>query len=70
MTGPVYYSIWLFVGTLYPAYESFKAVKTKNTRNYVSSISGNIFFINVCCLGAVDDVLDRLCNIFSSGIYC
>ena len=36
MTGPVYYSIWLFCGTLYPAYESFKAVKTKNAKNYVS----------------------------------
>ena len=37
MTGPVYYSIWLFCGTLYPAYESFKAVKTKNAKNYVSN---------------------------------
>ena len=36
MTGPVYYSIWLFCGTLYPAYESFKAVKSKNAKNYVS----------------------------------
>ena len=49
MTGPVYYSIWLFVGTLYPAYESFKAVKTKNTRNYVSSNSGK-YFLHKCLL--------------------
>ena len=36
MAGIVYYSVWLICGTLYPAYESFKAVKTKNTKNYVS----------------------------------
>ena len=70
MTGPVYYSIWLFVGTLYPAYESFKAVKTKNTRNYVSNsfkIMNNFYKIFIFS-GTMDDVLDCVCNIFSCGI--
>ena len=37
MAGPFYFFVWLVCATLYPAYESFKAVKTKNTKNYVSS---------------------------------
>ena len=37
MAGPFYFLVWLVCATLYPAYESFKAVKTKNTKNYVSS---------------------------------
>ena len=49
MTGPVYYSIWLFCGTLYPAYESFKAVKTKNAKNYVSN--KKILIDSICYLG-------------------
>jgi len=35
MTGPVYYLVWLVLGTLYPAYESFKAVKSRNAKHYV-----------------------------------
>ena len=38
MTGPVYYLVWLVLGTVYPAYESFKAVKSKNAKHYVSSM--------------------------------
>ena len=36
MAGPVYNFVWLFLCTLYPAYASFKAVKTKNVKEYVS----------------------------------
>ena len=36
MSGPVYNSVRFFCATLYPAYSSFKAVKTKNVREYVS----------------------------------
>ena len=36
MAAPFYFSVWLICATLWPAYESFKAVKTKNTKNYVS----------------------------------
>jgi len=35
MAGPVYNSVWLFLCTLYPAYASFKAVKSKNAKHYV-----------------------------------
>ena len=37
MAGPFYFCVWLVCATLYLAYESFKAVKTKNTKNYVST---------------------------------
>ena len=37
MMGPVLYQgIRLVFGTLYPAFKSFKAVKTKNVKEYVS----------------------------------
>ena len=41
MAGPVYNSVWLFLCTLYPAYASFKAVKTKNVKEYVSGETVN-----------------------------
>jgi len=33
--GPLYYLVWLLCGTIYPAYQSFKAIKSKNGKNYV-----------------------------------
>jgi len=35
MSGPIYSFVRLFLATLYPAYYSFKAVKTKNVKEYV-----------------------------------
>ena len=32
MSGPIYSFVRLFLATLYPAYYSFKAVKTKNVK--------------------------------------
>ena len=71
MAGPFYFSIWLVCATLYPAYESFKAVKTKNTKNYVSS---NYLFHGVgvdvmSSPGSLDDVLDCICHVFCSGVF-
>jgi len=57
MTGPVYYTIWLFCGTLYPAYESFKAVKTKNTKNYVRWM---MYWIVYAIFAAVESILDPI----------
>ena len=37
MSLAVYNSFRLVFGTLYPAYASYKAVKTKNVKEYVSS---------------------------------
>ena len=36
MSLPIYHSFRLVFGTLYPAYASYKAVKTKNVKEYVS----------------------------------
>lgn len=59
MTGPVYYSIWLFCGTLYPAYESFKAVKAKNAKNYVRWM---MYWIVYAIFGALESIVDPIMN--------
>ena len=67
MTGPVYYSIWLFCGTLYPAYESFKAVKSKNAKNYVSRYNvlplADIYLQSTAFYQSVDKVSDNVCYV-------
>ena len=44
MAGPVYNCVWMFLCTLYPAYASFKAVKTKNVKEYVKCMMYWIVF--------------------------
>ena len=71
MAGPVYNCVWLFLCTLYPAYASFKAVKTKNVKEYVSGETVNNAYCNLltkatstvylyryAAAGEVYDVLD------------
>ena len=56
MAGPVYNFVWLFLCTLYPAYASFKAVKTKNVKEYVSKHSAvrvNMFYSSLVVRSSV-----------------
>lgn len=65
----------LLFGTLYPAYASYKAVRTRNVKEYVSFpllINSNFpFLLNSKFFykfaGKMDDVLDRFCVIFLHG---
>ena len=78
MAGPVYNSVWLFLCTLYPAYASFKAVKTKNVKEYVSGETVNNGIYNhltkatstvyrSAAAGAVHDVLDSVRPLLRGG---
>ena len=61
MAGPVYNCVWMFLCTLYPAYASFKAVKTKNVKEYVKCM---MYWIVFSIFSAVESVLDPFGNIF------
>ena len=61
MAGPVYNCVWMFLCTLYPAYASFKAVKTKNVKEYVSqTLNCESAGDDVDVSGEVYDVLDSV----------
>jgi hypothetical protein len=54
MLYTLFYALFRLVfGTLYPAYASYKAVRTKNVKEYVSRASVATFFI--CITGTVLD---------------
>jgi len=55
MTGPVYYLVWLLCGTVYPAYASFKAVKSKNAKHYVRWM---MYWIVYAMFVATESVVD------------
>jgi len=57
MTGPVYYLVWLVLGTVYPAYESFKAVKSKNAKHYVRWM---MYWIVYALFTASESLMDPL----------
>lgn len=71
LTHNLVYPIFRLVfGTLYPAYASYKAVRTKNVKEYVSFLVLLSFkmrfynqFISSFVAGQMDDVLDRLCAV-------
>jgi len=53
----VYTFVWLLCGTLYPAYASFKAVKSKNAKNYVRWM---MYWIVYAMFVASESLLDPL----------
>ena len=57
MSGPVYNIVWLFLCTLHPAYESFKAVKNKNVKEYVRWM---MYWIVFALFSAIESILDPL----------
>ena len=59
MSGFVYCAFRLVFGTLYPAYASFKAVKTKNVKEYVSMTSEVVLSVVTSPYHACTGVLCR-----------
>lgn len=53
----LYIVVKLVAGTLYPAYQSFKAVKTKNVKEYVHWMT---YWIVLALLSLLEEVLDLL----------
>ena len=68
MTRFLYYLVWLTCGTLYPAFSSYKAVRNKDAKLYVS-VSRYLEKLSEAFLGKMDDVLDRLRSLFGSRIH-
>ena len=60
MGSLLYQTVRLVLGTLYPAYSSFKAVKTKNVK--VSRVGQPEQSVHLLVLGLcrLDDLLDRV----------
>ena len=57
MAGPVYNIVWLLICTLHPSYASFKAVKSKNVREYVRWM---MYWIVFSLFSAIESILDPL----------
>ena len=66
MAGPIYNAVWLFLCTLHPAYASFKAVKSKNVKEYVRWM---MYWIVFALFSAIESILDPLLT-FWLPFYC
>ena len=66
MAGPIYNAVWLFLCTLHPAYASFKAVKSKNLKEYVRWM---MYWIVFALFSAIESILDPLLT-FWLPFYC
>jgi len=66
MAGPIYNAVWMFLCTLHPAYASFKAVKSKNVKEYVRWM---MYWIVFALFSAIESILDPLLT-FWLPFYC
>ncbi|KAK3094964.1 hypothetical protein FSP39_008417 [Pinctada imbricata] len=57
ISPPIYVFCRLFFGTLYPAYASYKAIRTKNVKEYVKWMMYWIVFALFCFVETFADVL-------------